>query len=207
MQRLSNAGASVLDGASVAAATKVTRRFSTAGSRMSRSSREYRWISSMNSTVSSPRRFNRSAADSELRSSSTRALTADSSMKRRCGSSAIRCAIVVLPVPGGPYSRAAPGTTTDCEVVGEAIRHNGAPGARTWSWPMTSSSRLGRIRSANGRSITLSLAGVPGTAAVTRPAVGIPAIGTFIPVVSIPAGLTPAGFMPENCKPRFTVSS
>ena len=196
----------MLDGASVVAATKVTRRFSTAGSRMSCSSREYRWISSMNSTVSSPRRFNRSAADSELRSSSTRALTADSSMKRRCDSSAIRCAIVVLPVPGGPYSRAAPGTTTDCEVVGEAIRRNGAPGASTWSWPMTSSSRLGRIRSANGRSITLSLAGVPGTAAVTRPA-----IGAFMPVVSIPAGLTPAefmpaGFMPENCKPRSTVS-
>jgi len=78
------------DGFSVVAATSVTQRFSTLGSRASCWALEKRWTSSMKSTVSRPPSSARRAASTAARTSRTPALTADNSTKCRFPARATR---------------------------------------------------------------------------------------------------------------------
>src|SRR5690606_20836589 len=68
---------------------------------------------------------------------------------------AIRRASVVLPTPGGPHS------TIDGRFPESSRLRSGAPGASRWSWPATSSSERGRMRSASGRAPTAASASTP----------------------------------------------
>jgi hypothetical protein len=104
------------NGFSVVAATRVTQRFSTAGSRASCWVLEKRCTSSTNRTVCAPVSPSvRLASSTTCRTSFTPAVTADSSRKRRELVFAMSIASVVLPVPGGPHritlSGAAPSTS------------------------------------------------------------------------------------------------
>ncbi len=92
-------------GFSVVAATSVTQRFSTPGSRASCWALENRWTSSTKSTVSRPvRTSSERAASMAARTSLTPAETAETSTKCRSVCWLRIEAIVVLPVPGGPHS-------------------------------------------------------------------------------------------------------
>ncbi len=91
-------------GFSVVAASSVTVRSSTAASSESCWVLENRCTSSMNSTVGgAPERRARRAVSITARTSFTPADSADIATKRRSAAAATRCAMVVLPVPGGPH--------------------------------------------------------------------------------------------------------
>ena len=133
------------NGFSVVAATSVTQRFSTPGSRASCWALLNRWTSSTNSTVSLPPATSSARAESiAARTSFTPADTADTSTNRRSVCWLRIAAIVVLPVPGGPHS------SRDIDWSPSISRRSGAPSARSCSWPTSSSSVRGRIRTASG---------------------------------------------------------
>ena len=71
-------------------------------------------------------------------------ISADSASKRRPVAPEISEASVVLPVPGGPYRM------TDAAPDPSTRRRKGDPGPSRCSWPTTSSSDSGRIRTARG---------------------------------------------------------
>ena len=133
------------NGFSVVAATRVTQRFSTPGSSASCWALLNRCTSSTNSTVSWPVATSSArAASIAARTSFTPAETADTSTKRRSVCWLRIAAIVVLPVPGGPHS------SSDMDWSPSTSWRSGEPGARSWSWPTSSSSVRGRIRTASG---------------------------------------------------------
>ena len=133
------------NGFSVVAATRVTQRFSTPGSRASCWALENRCTSSTNSTVSRPLRTSPlRAASMAARTSLTPADTADTSTKCRSVCWLRIAAIVVFPVPGGPHS------SSDIGWSPSISWRSGEPGARSCSWPTSSSSVRGRIRTARG---------------------------------------------------------
>src|SRR4051794_2070198 len=101
----------------------------------------------MNRTVWAPplRRLRR-AVSITARTSLTPALSADIATNRRSVAPATRCAMVVLPEPGGPHR------ITDSGAWPETSCRSGAPGASRWSWPTSSSTVRGRIRTASGAS-------------------------------------------------------
>ncbi len=53
-------------------------------------------------------------------------------------------ASVVLPTPGGPQK------IIECGLPAASATASGLPSPRRWRWPTTSSTRLGRNRSASG---------------------------------------------------------
>ena len=71
-------------------------------------------------------------------------ITAENSMKVACVESAMILASVVLPTPGGPQKIIEPGSSRSIWT------RNGLPGPTRCSWPLSSSSVRGRIRSARG---------------------------------------------------------
>jgi len=92
------------DGFSVVAPTSVTVPASTCGKSASCWDLLKRWISSMKSSVRSPRKFRRCAASATAsRTSFTPAITADSATKPALISAAKIRPSVVFPVPGGPH--------------------------------------------------------------------------------------------------------
>src|SRR5690348_6854505 len=114
----------------------------------------------MNRTVGGPpRRRSLRAASITARTSLTPADSAESATNRRSVAPATRWAIVVLPEPGGPHR------ITDMGAVPLTSWRNGAPGARRWSWP-TSSSRS-RAHAHGERRVRAGLAEA-GRAAVKR---------------------------------------
>ena len=100
----------------------------------------------MNSTVASPpsRPRRRRAASITARTSLTPADSADNASKRRPVTCDTSRASVVFPVPGGPYR------ITDAAAPPSTNLRSGLPGASKWSCPTTSSSVIGRIRTASG---------------------------------------------------------
>ena len=135
-------------GFSVVAAMSVTQPFSTAGSRASCWLLLKRCTSSMNSTVPRPCMPRLSRARSiTARTSFTPAVTADSSTNARPVPSDSSEARVVLPVPGGPH-RITETTGASAAAVSRVRSGEPAPSAR--SWPTTSSSERGRMRTASG---------------------------------------------------------
>ena len=115
-------------GFSVVAASNVTVRSSTAASSESCWVLLNRCTSSMKSTVCGPpeRRWRR-AASITARTSLTPAESADMATNRRSVAPATRCAMVVLPLPGGPQR------ITDIGAPPETSCRSGAPGASRWS--------------------------------------------------------------------------
>ena len=133
------------NGFSVVAATRVTQRFSTPGSRASCCALLNRCTSSTNRTVSWPVATSSArAASIAARTSFTPAETADTSTKRRSVCWLRIAAIVVFPVPGGPHS------SSDMDWSPSTSCRSGEPGARSCSWPTSSSSVRGRMRTASG---------------------------------------------------------
>src|SRR5437763_1776020 len=134
-------------GFSVVAASSVTVRSSTAASNESCWVLLNRCTSSMNRMVGRPpARRSRRAASITARTSLTPADSADSATNRRSPAPAARCAMVVLPLPGGPHR------ITDIGAAPVTSCRSGAPGASRWSWPTSSSRVRGRIRTASGAS-------------------------------------------------------
>ena len=132
-------------GFSVVAPTSDTQRFSTPGSSASCWVLLNRCTSSTNSTVSVPLFASaRRAPAMTSRTSLTPAETAEISTKRRLVCRLISEAIVVLPVPGGPHSSSVSGWSPSMTC------RNGDPAASRCSWPTSSSSVRGRIRTASG---------------------------------------------------------
>ena len=114
------------NGFSVVAATRVTQRFSTPGSRASCCALLNRCTSSTNSTVSRPPcTSSLRAASMAARTSLTPADTAETSTKRRSVCWLRMPAIVVLPVPGGPHS------SSDSDWSPSMSWRRGDPGARS----------------------------------------------------------------------------
>ena len=104
-----------------------------------------RWTSSRNRIVPwpcSPSRLRARSATS--RTSFTPALTALSGSNALSVAPAMRRAIVVLPVPGGPQR------TTDESRSASMSTRSGRPGPSRSRWPTTSSSVRGRSRAASG---------------------------------------------------------
>ena len=133
------------NGFSVVAATSVTQRFSTPGSRASCWALVNRCTSSTNSTVSCPREASRLRAELiASRTSLTPAATAETSTKSRLVRPETIEAIVVLPVPGGPQS------SNDIGWSPSTRRRSGDPGASRCCCPTSSSRSRGRIRTASG---------------------------------------------------------
>ena len=127
------------------AATRVTQRFSTPGSRASCCALEKRCTSSTNSTVSRDvRTSSLRAASMAARTSFTPAETADTSTKCRSVCWLRIAAMVVFPVPGGPHS------SNDMGWSPSISWRSGEPAARSCSWPTSSSRVRGRIRTASG---------------------------------------------------------
>ena len=148
-ERLSSGEITENDGFSVVAATSVTHPCSTPGSSASCCAFVKRWISSRKSTVRSPMKSRaRSASSITARTSFTPAEIADSCTKRRPPEFARACAIVVLPVPGGPQRI----TEVPAESAPSAAarRCSGEPGRSRCRCPTTSSSARGRILAARG---------------------------------------------------------
>ncbi len=132
-------------GFSVVAATSVTQRFSTPGSRASCWALLKRCTSSTKSTVSWPVATSSARALSmAARTSLTPAETAETSTKRRSVCWLRIEAIVVLPVPGGPHS------SSDNERWSSISWCSGEPGSRSCDCPTSSSRVRGRIRTASG---------------------------------------------------------
>ncbi len=133
------------------AATRVTQRFSTPGSSASCWALLNRCTSSTNSTVSLPVATSSArAASMAARTSLTPAETAETSTKRRSVCWLRIAAIVVLPVPGGPHS------SSDMDWSPSTSWRSGDPGARSCSWPTSSSSVRGRMRTASGAAAWLA---------------------------------------------------
>ena len=133
------------NGFSVVAATRVTQRFSTPGSRASCWALLNRCTSSTNSTVSLPPRASSArAASIAARTSLTPAATAETSTNRRLVCWLRIEAMVVLPVPGGPHS------SSDIDWSPSISWRSGEPAARSCCCPTSSSSVRGRIRTASG---------------------------------------------------------
>src|SRR4051812_9269521 len=78
------------------------------------------------------------------RTSFTPALSADSGTNRRLVACETTCAMVVLPVPGGPQR------ISDIGASPSTSRRSGVPGPSRCRWPTTSSRVPGRIRTASG---------------------------------------------------------
>ena len=132
-------------GFSVVAPMNDTQRFSTAGSSASCWVLENRCTSSTNSRVCRPLNDSACFASSiAARTSFTPAVTAEISVKRRFVTWLTTEASVVLPVPGGPHS------TSDIGASFSMSLRNGVPAAVRCRCPITSSSVLGRIRTASG---------------------------------------------------------
>ena len=133
-------------GFSVVAATSETSRFSTPGSSASCWVLEKRCTSSTNSTVSRPPRASDATGGVEHRphvlDARRRPPRSRRSPGRWRGSAGL--AMVVLPVPGGPHS------STDIGWSPSIRRRSGEPSTSRWSWPTSSSSVRGRIRTASG---------------------------------------------------------
>jgi hypothetical protein len=70
--------------------------------------------------------------------------TAEMAMNSRPNASAISRASVVLPVPGGPQR------IIECGRPDSKATRSGLPGPSRCAWPITSSRRRGRSRSASG---------------------------------------------------------
>ena len=134
------------NGFSVVAATSVTQRFSTPGSRASCWALVNRCTSSTNSTVSRPPRdqLGPGARRWPPAPPSRPAATAETSTNRRLVCWLRIAAMVVLPVPGGPQS------SRDIDWSPSISWRSGAPVARSCSCPTSSSSVRGRIRTASG---------------------------------------------------------
>ncbi len=133
------------NGFSVVAATRVTQRFSTPGSRASCCALLKRCTSSTKSTVSRPvATSSLRAASMAARTSLTPAETAETSTNLRSVWWLRIAAIVVFPVPGGPQS------SSDIDWSPSTSWRNGDPGACSCSCPTSSSSVRGRIRTASG---------------------------------------------------------
>ncbi len=174
-ERESSGEITLKKGFSVVAATSVTQRFSTPGSRASCWALVKRCTSSTNSTVSSPDVASRwRAASMAARTSLTPAVTAETSTKARWVCLLRMLAMVVLPVPGGPHS------SRDIGWSPSTRRRSGDPGASSCSWPARSSRVSGRIRTANGAEPCWLPASVPapGPRPGTWDAVGVPPPGT-----------------------------
>src|SRR3954447_2156888 len=133
------------NGFSVVAATRVTQRFSTPGRSASCWALLKRCTSSTNRTVSRPVATSSArAASIAARTSLTPAETVETSTNRRSVWLLRIAAIVVLPVPGGPHR------SSDMDWSPSTSWRSGAPGARSWTCPTSSSSVRGRIRTASG---------------------------------------------------------
>jgi hypothetical protein len=143
--RLSSGEMTLKCGFSVVAPTSETQRFSTPGRRASCWVLLNRCTSSTNSTVSVPlcARARRAPAMTS-RTSLTPAETAEISMNRRLVCRLMSEAMVVLPVPGGPHSSRVSGWSASMTW------RSGDPAASRCSWPTSSSSVRGRIRTASG---------------------------------------------------------
>ena len=133
-------------GFSVVAPISVTVPSSTSCSSPSCCARLKRWISSMNRIGRRPAARNLRASLKASRTSATPDMTAESAISGSPTAAASRRAKVVLPQPGGPHRM------TEDRRPAASIRPSGASGFNTSSWPSTSSSRRGRMRSASGRS-------------------------------------------------------
>ena len=148
MARDSSALTTSKDGFSVVAPTKIKSPDSTCGRKASCWLLLKRCTSSTNTTVG--RCVAASvclAASTASRMSFTPPKTADIAIKGRSKAFAINRAIVVLPTPGGPQR------IMECGRRFSNATRSGAPGPKSFFWPMTSSKVCGRMRSAKGFSI------------------------------------------------------
>lgn len=119
--------------------------FSTSGRSTSCCALLNRWISSINKSVALPELARRLAAVARTRRiSETLDSTPLNLSKRLWVRSAITCARLVLPVPGGPKK------ISDWMRSASMARLNSFPGARMWLWPTYSLSERGRILAARG---------------------------------------------------------
>ena len=127
------------------APTSTSTRSSTACSSASCWLRLKRWISSTNRMVRKPNADRRlSAASISRRRSETVPPMADTSTNVAFVVSAMTCASEVLPVPAGPNRMTE--LNWSCSM---ALRSH-EPGPTASSWPTTSSSVRGRMRTAKG---------------------------------------------------------
>ncbi len=132
------------DGFSVVAPTNTNSPDSTCGKNASCWLLLKRCTSSTKITVRRPCACAASARSTASRMSLTPPSTADMAMNCASKASAISRASVVLPVPGGPQR------IIECSRPDSKATRSGLPGPSRCCWPITSSSDLGRSRSASG---------------------------------------------------------
>ncbi len=145
-ERESSAAFTSNDGFSVVAPMSTMSPASTRGRKASCCALLKRWISSTKTIVRAPAA---AAARLRRRHDLLDLLDAGEHGAERARSapaviSAMMRASVVLPVPGGPHRM------IDCSRSRSIASRSGRPGARISSWPTTSSSVRGRMRSASG---------------------------------------------------------
>ena len=144
-ERDSRAALTSNEGFSVVAPISTMSPASTRGRKASCCALLKRWISSTKRIVRRPS-SRRAASASAITAliSLMPARTALKAMKWARVTVAIRRAMVVLPVPGGPQRM------IDCSVSRSMAARNGRSGASSSRWPTSSSKVRGRIRSASG---------------------------------------------------------
>ena len=144
-ERESSAALTSNDGFSVVAPMSTMSPASTRGRKASCCALLKRWISSTKTIVRCPLdRRRSSAAVMTILMSLMPAITALKGTNRARVASAMMRASVVLPVPGGPQR------TSEWSRSRSTASRSGVPGPRSASWPTSSSSVRGRIRSASG---------------------------------------------------------